>query len=53
MKGLEVTENDKEIKLKGVWGELEQKIPISETISHKTFEANSSFHVKEHTAGKF
>ena len=46
MKGLTVTKIVKKIKFEGVWGELESKKRFPETISHKIFETNSSFHVK-------
>ena len=46
MKGFRVTKNVKEIKLEGVWGELESKKKIPETITHKISETNSSFHVE-------
>ena len=45
MEGIRVTEIANEIKFKGVWGELEQKMS-SETNIHKIVETNSSFHVK-------
>ena len=45
MKGLRVTENVKEIRFEEVWGELESK-GFPETITHKIFETNSSFHVE-------
>ena len=47
VKGLRVTKNIKEIKFEGVWGELELKKCFQRT--HKIFETNSSFHVKECT----
>ena len=46
MKGLRVTKIVKEVKFEGVWGELESKKMFPETITHKIFETNSSFHVK-------
>ena len=46
MKGLRFTKNVKEIKFEGVWSELESKRSPPETITHKTFETNASFHVK-------
>ena len=45
MKGLRVTTNVKEVKFEEVWGELEPK-KFPETITHKIFETNSSFHAK-------
>ena len=50
VKGLRVTKNVKEIKFEGVWGELELKKSFQRT--HKIFETNSSFHVKECTTRK-
>ena len=44
VKILRVTKNVKAIKFKGVWLEYDKKFP--ETITHKIFETNSSFHVK-------
>ena len=46
MKGLKVTKIVKEIKFLGVWGELKATKMFPETIIHKIFETNSSFHVK-------
>ena len=46
MKGSGVTKIVKEIKYEGVWDELEAKKVFPETIISKTFETNSSFHVK-------
>ena len=45
MKGVRVTKIVKEIKFQGIWGELKQKM-FPETIIHKIFETNFSFHVK-------
>ena len=45
MKGLRVTKNVKEIKFKGVWGELESK-KFPQTITHKISETNSSFFMR-------
>ena len=42
----------KEIKYEGIWGDLESKKRFPETITHKIFETNFSFHVNEHTTGK-
>ena len=36
----------KEIKFEGVWDKLESIKKVSETITHKRSETNSSFHVK-------
>ena len=52
MTGLRVTKNLKKIKFEGVWGELESKKRFPDTITHKRYETNSSFHAKESTAGK-
>ena len=55
MKGIEITAInilDKEIKIKGVWDELEPKKRILETTSNKIFEINSSCRVNYHTTGK-
>ena len=51
---LRVTKFVKEIKLEGVWGELQSKKTkqFPETIIHKIFEINSSFPVKQCTTGK-
>ena len=46
MKGLRVTIIFKEITFQGVWGELEAKKLFPETIIHKIFKTNSSFHEK-------
>ena len=48
MKGLRLTENVKEIKFEGVWGELKSK-KVSRDNTHKIFETNSTFHVKQCT----
>ena len=37
---------DKAIKFEGVWDKLKPKKEFPEIITHKTFEANSGFHVK-------
>ena len=42
---LGVTEIVKEIKFEGDWDKLEKK-NVPETVTHKTSETNSSFHVK-------
>ena len=46
MKGLKIAKIVKEITFEGDWGELELKKRFPETIIHKIFETNSSFHVK-------
>ena len=46
MKGLRVIKNVKEITFEGVWGRIRIKKKFPETITHKIFETNSSFHVK-------
>ena len=46
MKSLKVIKIVKEIKYEGVWGELKAKKQFPETIIHKVFETNSSFHVR-------
>ena len=53
MKGLRYTKIVKEIKIEEVSGKLEAKTKIfPETIIHKIFEANSSFHMKWLTMGR-
>ena len=52
MKDLRVTKIVKEIKFEGILGELESKNMFPETIIHKIFETNSSFHVEYCTTGK-
>ena len=46
VKGLRVTKIVKDVKFEGVLVELESKKKFPETITHKIFETNSSFHVK-------
>ena len=46
MKGLRVTKNAEAINFEEVWGEVEPKKKFPETITHKIFVTNSSFHVK-------
>ena len=53
MNGLRVTKIVKEIKFEGVWGELKAKKLFPETIIHKIFETNSSFHVNYALREKF
>ena len=52
MKGFRVTKIVKEIEFKGVCGELEVKNLFLDTIIHKIFETNSTFHVKLRTTRK-
>ena len=52
VKDLRVTKNVKENRFEGVWGEVEFKKKLPETMTHKIFETNSSFHVKQCTTGK-
>ena len=52
MKDLRVIKNVKENRFEGVWGELELKKKLPETITDKIFETSSSFHVKQCTTGK-
>ena len=52
MRGFRVTKNVKIIKFEGIWGELELKKRFPETMTHKIFETNSSFHAKWRTMGK-
>ena len=51
-KGLRVTKFVKKNKFEGVWGDLKAKKLFAETTIHKTFETNSSFHVKQRATGK-
>ena len=51
-KGLTVNRSTKENRFKGVWDELEAKKLFEDTIIHKIFETNSSFHVKQRITGK-
>ena len=46
MKGSRVTKIVNEIKFEQVSGELEENKMFPETIIHKIFETNSSFHMK-------
>ena len=46
MKGLRVTKIVKEIKFEWGLGQVRSKKLFPETIIHKIFETNSSFHVK-------
>ena len=50
MKGIRVAQIAKEIKFKGVCGNLESKKRFPETASHKIFE--TSFNLKQRTMGK-
>ena len=52
VKDLRVTKYVKENRFEGVWGELELKKKLPETITDKILETNSSFHVKQCTTGK-
>ena len=45
MNELRPTKNVKEVQFAGFWGKLKEK-EIPETIHHKIFESDSSFHVK-------
>ena len=44
--------NVNEIKFQGVWLKLKATTFFPDTIIHKLFETNSSFHVKQHPTGK-
>ena len=46
MKRLRGTNNVKEIKIKGIWGQVRIKKLFPETITHKVTETNSTFHMK-------
>ena len=52
MEDLRVTKIVKEIKFERAMGQVKIKNRFSETIKWKIFETNSSFHMKERTAGK-
>ena len=53
MKDLRVTKIVKEIKFKGVWGQVRSKKLFPETIIHKISETSSSFHGKNTIQEKF
>ena len=52
VKGLRVTKIVKQIKFKGVRGQVRSKKLFAETTIHKILETNSSFYVKQCTTGK-
>ena len=52
VKNLIVTRIVQKIKFEGDWGKLEAKKLFPETIIDKIYETNSSFHVKQRSAGK-
>ena len=51
-KGLRVSKIVQEINFGGVWGELESRKIHAKIISHKIFDTNSRFNVKERTTGQ-
>ena len=49
---LELQNLSKTLKFEGVWGRVRSKKLFAETTTHKIFETNSSFHIKNRTTGK-